>query len=506
MNPSPAPAAANPEEIDASSRLPLFVLFTGAAAWAALASLFQLIASIKFHSPDFLAGCPGMTYGRVHAAAIDSLLYGFALPAGWGVALYIFSQLGRARVAHPWILAAGGKLWHLGVLAGIVGILAGDSSGFDYFEMPRYAAFLLFLGFLMIGTCSLLTLQRRHSIELSFPQGFLMSALLWFPWIFSTAAILLLVSPVRGVQQSVVDWWYSANLAVVCLGLIGLAATFYFLKTGPATPSLHPSPVEADAPAFELDYRPVFLFWTLILFGSWVGIPASAPVPAWMPTLSTIATALLIVPLLTVAVMCFCGSAPAADTPEPTARVAPAFSGPGAHSPTSRFFKFAAVAWLAAGAMRILDALPWTSPFTHFTWFTVAQSQLHNYGFFAMAMFGAIYTIVPRVTGIEWPLPRAVRAHLWCACLGVLLSTIPLAVGGLAQGVQLNHPRVPFMDLTRATLPFLRVSTLGDTLVLLGNVLLLLNLAGLSIAFLRTHFVPAYHSFAETPAPAEAQP
>src|SRR5438552_2650041 len=117
-------------ETNASCRLPLLVLFVSSAVWLVIGSIFGLIASIKFHSPNFLGDCACLTYGRVHPAASNALLYGFCLQGGLGVALWMFATLGRARLAQPLLLTVGAKLWNLGVTVGILGILAGDATGF----------------------------------------------------------------------------------------------------------------------------------------------------------------------------------------------------------------------------------------------------------------------------------------------------------------------------------------------------------------------------------------
>ena len=140
--------------------------------------------------------------------------------------------------------------------------------------------------------------------------------------------------------------------------------------------------------------------------------------------------------------------------------------------------------------MKIITALPDLNAITTLTWFSVAQAQLNSYGFFAMMMFGAVYFIVPRVTGIEWPLQKAVRAHFWLAAIGIVILALPLAIGGIIQGIQLNNPGVPFMDLTNGTLHFLRVSTIGDLLILLGHLLLASNLIALSVRYCRVRFLP----------------
>src|SRR5271157_2267011 len=81
--------------IDASLRVPLLALFGGAAFWLVVSSVLAMIASIKFHAPDFLANCPWQTYGRVQPAADNALLYGFCIPAALGVMLWIFARLSR---------------------------------------------------------------------------------------------------------------------------------------------------------------------------------------------------------------------------------------------------------------------------------------------------------------------------------------------------------------------------------------------------------------------------
>lgn len=465
-------------EIDASCRVPLFVLFVSAVVWLVIASLFTLIASIKFHAPDFLADCRLLTYGRVHEAAITAQLYGFALQAGFGVALWVFARSGRNRVLQPWVIAIGGKLWNLAVLVGVIAILAGDSTGYENFQMPHYATAMLFLGFLVIAIWTLLTLHRRTERPMNVSQWYLLAGFFWFAWIFSTAAFLLLGSPVRGVTQAIIAWWYSDNLMLVWMSLTGLATVFFFID-------------ESSEKLRENYYLALFAFWTLILFGGWTGIPTSAPVPAWLPAMSTSAAALLAIPLITILLI--------------VSRLRLNGSGVAVQDASIRFVRFAMAAWLLALSLKIVGALPGASSALEFTWFNVAQSQLNSYGFFAMGMFGAIYYIVPRVTGLEWPSRKAARAHFWLSAIGILLIVMPLAIGGVIQGSQLNNGQIAFMDLTRTSLHFLRISTIGDLLILIGNLLLALNLVALSVRHCRAHFLPAYESVTTELKPAEVK-
>ena len=380
-----------PSAADASCRLPLVVLFLCAAVWLVISSAFALIASIKFHAPGFLAASAWLTYGRVHPAALNCLLYGFCMPAGLGVALWLLVRLGRATLALPGLVAAGALCWNLGVAAGIGGILAGGSTGFENLEMPPYAARLVFLGYLMIVVWAVLTFHQRRERQLFVSQWFLFAALFWFPWIYSTADLLLLAFRVRGIAQAVIAWWYADNLLVVWLGLVGLAAVFYFVP-------------KLTGRELHSRYLALLTFWMLILFGSWGGIPASAPVPAWLPVSSAVATGLGVIPIIAVALNVH-------------GTLGGQCSKLLAH-PSLRFIGFGVVAFIIGGLMSAAGALSEVSRVTNFTWYMVARGALNSYGFFAMVMFGAVYYILPQLTGTEFPSRQTRARALLDGCSG----------------------------------------------------------------------------------------
>src|ERR1700690_3772763 len=133
MNPT-EPKIFSEFEIDASCRVPLLALFGGAALWLVVGLVLALVASIKFHAPDFLGGCPLLTYGRVQPAANDAVLYGFCIPAALGVILWSFARLRQTELVLPLVPVVAANLWHLGVLIGLAAILVGDSTGFTWLE------------------------------------------------------------------------------------------------------------------------------------------------------------------------------------------------------------------------------------------------------------------------------------------------------------------------------------------------------------------------------------
>jgi cytochrome c oxidase cbb3-type subunit 1 len=111
----------------------------------------------------------------------------------------------------------------------------------------------------------------------------------------------------------------------------------------------------------------------------------------------------------------------------------------------------------------------------NFTWFTPACQTLLMYGFFAMTIFGAVYYIAPRLVQPGSPAPSSGRGHLVCSALGVLIYAAAMAVGGVRQGFELNDASVPFLEVMNHSLMSIRMSTLGEILMLIGNLLFLIN-------------------------------
>jgi cytochrome c oxidase cbb3-type subunit 1 len=452
-------------EINASLRVSMLALFGGAALWLIVGLVLGIAAALTFHQPDMFADCACLTYGHAAPAANDALLYGFCIPAGLGVILWIFSRLGQTPLALPIVPVVAANLWHLGVFIGLVGILFGQTSGHTWLEFCRASSVLLFAAFILIAVTAAATFGARRNRELQPAHWFLFAALLWFPWIYATANLLLAPNaPVRGVVQSIIGWWFANNLVFVWLALVGIGTAFYLL------------PKLAARPLATTGYA-LFAFFTLIFFGTWCGIPLSAPVPAWLPTLSRVAGALLILPLIAFAIITI--------KTVFGAKVS-CYGGPFC------FARFGMAGFILSGLMYVAEICPHRSHVMEFSWFSPAQVQLQLLGFFAMIIFGAIYELLPAVMEKPLPFPKIAKAHYFISVIGVVLFVIPLAIGGVIQGLKLQDANIPLADVNTSALMFLRVSTTGQIFLLLGALLFALNIFVMTIqwkiALLKTAF------------------
>ncbi len=436
--------------IDASIRVPVLMFYTTAIGWLLLGTLLGLFASFKMHSPDWLSNVSFLTWGRVSPTYMNVMLYGWASNAGIGTAIWLMARLCRTTLRHPLVLAAGGGFWNLGVFLGVIGILIGDNTGYQWLEFPSYAAVVIFVGYSLVISWAVLMFRFRRGESIYITQWYLLGAFLWFPWIYLAAQTMLFIVPVQGVMQAAVNWWYANNLLFLWFGSLGLGTAYYMI------------PKVIGRPVYSYHLAAIG-FWTYAFFASWTGMQrlVDGPFPAWMITASIAAMILCVIPFATVGLnhhMTMRGYFPLMR-----------------YSPTLRFTVFGAISYTAFAAVGVVISLRSFARYLHFSEVSDAYTQIGLYAFFSMIMFGAMYYIMPRLVGREWRYASLIKMHFWASAYGIGLMTLMLLAGGLVQGLNMNDPTLAFTESTQSVLPYLRGRTVAA---------LLLTVA---------HFIFAYH-------------
>lgn len=449
LSPSTAPDPREYTEraaIDASTRLPVLMLFSAALFWLVAGSVLALIASWKMHEPSFLAGWEFLTFGRVRPAHLNTVVYGWASQAGIGVAIWLLARLCRVRLQAPGLVFASTLLWNIGVAAGTAGILIGHSRSVEWLEFPSYATFILFVAYALIGIWAVVMFRFRKPGHVYVSEWYLLAAFFWFPWLYATANVVILLAPVQGVVQAAANWWFAHNVLGLWFTPIGLAAAYYFI------PKVIGRPVHSY-------YLSALGFWSLALFYSWNGMHhlIGGPLPAWIITASVVASVMMVIPVITVAVnhhLTMKGNFHMLK-----------------FSPTLRFVVFGAMTYTLVSLQGSSMAIRSLNQVTHFTHYTIGHSHLGLYGFFTMIMFGAMYYIVPRLTGCEWRSPALIKLHFWLAFYGIITMVVTLSIGGVLQGLALNRVNeqgqavVSFIDTVKGTMPWLRARSLSGIML-----------------------------------------
>jgi cytochrome c oxidase cbb3-type subunit 1 len=160
-------------------------------------------------------------------------------------------------------------------------------------------------------------------------------------------------------------------------------------------------------------------------------------------------------------------------------------------SPALRFTITGVSMLVFTWVLTAINSLPAVNSVTNFSDITRALNLLGYYGFFSMTAFGAIYYILPRLTGKEWPSSSLISWHFWLATTGVLLGVTVLILGGLIQGFALQDIGVTFRSSVDFILPFRFVAALAASLIVGANLAFALVFVGLNWSLRRPGAAPA---------------
>jgi cytochrome c oxidase cbb3-type subunit 1 len=430
--------------VDGASRWPLLLLLVKGIGWLVVSGILALVASIQLHTPGFMAGCPALTYGRTVVLAETAFVYGWLGNAGLALALWALGRLaGEPLRAQNWAIG-GAVFWNLAVLGALVGVAAGDATGFELLGLPRYVQLMMFFSYSAVAVPGLLAWNGRLRKVSFASQWYAAAALFLFPWILSIAHVMLFAAPVHGVLQPIVAGWYAQSAWTLWLAPLALSVAYYVV----------PKVTGRVMPSYEFA---ALGFWCLIFVGGLTGGRhlLGGPVPAWIPSVAVVSCALLLFHTFIVIL-----------------NLRGAFTGEGI---AVKFIAFGLAAYAVGAVGDALTSFHGIATYTQFTHFDEAQRQLALYGAASAILFGGIYYALPRITGKAWFSPGLVRAHLVLSICGILLLVGSLTVASVTQSQGILDSKVSFQEIAHNSRPWLLSATFAQTALLLGNIAFLAN-------------------------------
>lgn len=426
---------------DQSSKAAVLTWLSSAVFWLVLGSFYGLMSSTKMHMPEFIADSAWFTFGRIRPMHLNAVVYGWISMAGIGIALFLLPRLFRTNLVGGKYAVAGGCIWNIGLLLGLIAINMGLSDGKEWLEIPWQIDILLVIGGGLCAVPLLITAARRQVKHLYVTSWYLLAALVWFPFLFIVANIPYILP---GATGATVNWWFAHNVLGLWVTPMGIGIAYYMI------PKILGKPI--------ISYNLSLIgFWTLALFYSQVGIHhlIGGPIPAWLITLSIVHSVMMSIPVITVAINhqgTMFGSYHRLKD-----------------SPTLRFVWVGATLYTVVSLQGSVEALRTVNVITHFTHYTIGHSHLGMYGFLSFIFFGSFYFIMPRLMNWEWPWRRMISLHFWLVAIGIFIMVGTLTISGLKEGVALLDAKMPFIDIVRMTVPYLEVRTFAGILMTLGH-------------------------------------
>jgi cytochrome c oxidase cbb3-type subunit 1 len=439
---------------DRSIRFPVLFFFGSGMFWLVVASIFFLLSSTQIHTPAAwwaFPGIPWLSFGRIYPAFLNCYILGWATCAGIGAGFWLLSRFSQVPLRSPLFLILGGAVWNIGMVAGVLSILGGASTGRELLEFPPETAFILFLGLVMVSLSAITLLWDGKSGMTYVSQWYLLGAFLWFAWSYATGNFALGIAPAPGAAQPAINWWYSGSLINLWLTPIALAAAYYLI------------PKIVGRPIYSYNLA-LLGFWGLALFGGWTGMTQliGGPLPAWMITASIVAKMLMLIPTLAVAVNLHLTMKGQFERVRENLAL--------------RFIVTGAVIYTVYALIGGIISTRSVAQFTQFTFITVLNSQIGLIGFYSMILFGACYYIVPKLLNRPWLFPKLIETHFWLLIVGLGLLLFDFTMGGLIQGFGLEDPQIPMIAVNDLLEPFLAVQNFAVLLLVIANL-------GFAVAF-----------------------
>lgn len=433
--------------IDRSLRHPVMFFFTSGAAWLAVSILFGLISVTKTWAPEFLDGFGFLNVGRLQTAHINTLIYGWGCQAAFGVMIWLMARLSRQECRASGTILTAGHIWNLAVMVGTIFILAGRGNGAHWMQFPSGVWPVLLACYVVIMIWSVIQFRVRDGGHVYISQWYLLAALFWFPWVFLSAHLLIFVFPGEGLMGAAINSWFRSALTYLFFVPVAIASAYYL------------APKVSGRPVYSYSLA-ILGFWALAIIMPWAGMQklTGAPIPVWLATWGAAATILFLIPALTVGVNIL--------------KTVPFGSATMAQSPSLRFSTAGVVALVVMGVVGLISNTTSGLKLTQFTMANYGYDILALYGVFTLSMFGAIYFIVPRLTGREWLSGRLIGLHFWFSIYGIISIVVFGIFGGFMQGIGQED----YTSSADRSYPYMMAMTICWGFVGISNVFFFLHL------------------------------
>src|SRR5215471_10765807 len=413
--------------------------------WLLVGTTIGLIASIKLHWPEFLPFAT-LSFGRIRPAHTNLVLLGWGSLVLVGLSLYVVARTSRVPLWSPRLARVALVLWNVALTGGLVTLLAGVNRGpQEYREWVWPLAVILAAAVVIAGYVAYRTVAARTLPEIYVSNWYILGGFCYLAILYVTSYLPFYQA---GLGNTVVQGYYMHNAMGMWFTQLALGVSYY------AIPRLLGRPIYSYALG-------VLGFWTNLLFYPLIGAHhfIFSPVPWWLQSTAILFSVGMMVPV-------WAG----------TGNLLLTFKGGGAALRVSYalpFFIVGLIGYAFSSTQSTIEAFRSANIYWHFTNFTVGHSHAAMYGFIAFIAWGAVYGLVPRLTGRE-PNPLAVGVHFWLALVGVLTYVISISVAGVLQGFAWVSGQ-SFIASVIAAEPMWLWRTIGGLLMVGSHVVFALN-------------------------------
>ena len=424
----------------------IFSYFSSASVWLIVGTAYGLLAAVKLYWPEALEFSI-FSFGRIRPVHTNIVMFGWSSMALMGLALFVVARTSKIPLVRPDISRYGLWAWNIAMVLTIISLSLGFNRGpQEYREVLWPIMFLYACGLFCNFYCAYMTISKRKPPEIYVSNWYIMGAFSWLSII-----VLIAYTPFyqEGMGNIVIQGYYMHNAVGMWFTPLVLGVTYY------ALPRMLGKPIYSYALG-------ALGFWTAILFYTLIGSHhfIFSPIPWWLQTTAILFSVGMMVPV---------------------------WSGFGNFFLTARgswhkvrrsyaiiFLLVGIWGYALSSSQGTIEAFRSANIYWHFTNFTVGHSHLAMYGFVAFCIWGAIYGLLPRITGNK-PSEAAIGLHFWLSFVGGSVYIIAISIAGILQGISWVEGE-SFIASVDAAAPMWLWRSIGGFMMVAGHVVFVINL------------------------------
>ncbi len=381
------------------------------AFWFMAGTLYGSTTAIHLVAPEFFNNLGAFVFGRSRPIHVNTVIYGFITSTLVGAALYYVPALLRTSLWSErlgWLACA---FWNVAVISGPSLLPMGITQGREYTEYIFPFDVCIMAAMLLLLANMVMTVANRKENALYVSVWYVFGTLLWTAGVYPIGNVMW--NPGAGALPGVLDeiflWFYGHNLVGLLLTPLAVGAAYFVL------------PRLAKAPLYSHTLSLVGFFALVALYTHIGGHHLlQAPIPNWLKTVSIVDSIAMVIPVSTVLFNIWL-----------TIR---GRSGMIWSDPAGRFVMAGTIWYLITCIQGPVQSLPSVQRITHFNNWVIGHAHIAVLGFSGYIAMGAMWHVLPLVTGRHIWSKRLVNLQFGLVTFGLVGFFVVLTTVGLIQG------------------------------------------------------------------------
>jgi cytochrome c oxidase cbb3-type subunit 1 len=420
-----------------------------ASLFFVVSGLVALIVAGKLNMPTLLGNISWLQWGRMRPVHVNGMLFGWLLAADMGLCFYMIPRLCGVKLWSEKLGMATLWLWIVIVLGAVVTLLAGQTQGLEYAELPFGIDVLVVIAWVMFTANIVMTVVTRKYEQMYVSIWYIVASLLWTAVVYIVGNFATIFT--AGTNQANLNWFYVHNAVGLIFTPLGLGIGYYFI------------PKAAETPLYSHRLSMVG-FWSLAFVYVWTGAHhmLHGPISQWLQTVAILFSVMLMIPVWSLVWNFLATMKGQWHQLKDNVPI--------------KFLMTGTIFYLLTCFQGPMHSLRSVNAVVSKTDWIVGHAHMAVLGAFSFFAIGAAYYAIPRMLKTRLHSDALANTTFWLWLIGGLSFFVSLWIGGFLQGLQWNDASIPFIDTVKFIKPYWLVRLVGGTLMFVGILIFFWNL------------------------------